>query len=162
VDDGIVATQVFSGATTTVPTATYTVTETGVQGYVANFSGDCDAFGEVTVGANEHKICFITNDDLPANVTLIKNVINNNGGTATPGSNWGLTVDGTPISNNSSRAVTSNVPHTINEAGRANYHFVGPITGTSTYGKSCPAVLGGSITLDEGETIVCTITNDDD
>lgn len=161
VDDGFVATQVFSGVTTTVPTATYTVTETGVQGYVATFSGDCDSDGSVTIGAGEHKVCFLTNNDLPANITLIKNVVNNSGGTATAGSAWGLKVDGATVSNNTSVAVLSNVPHTINETGRANYHFVGPITGTSTYGKSCPAVLGGSITLDEGETIVCTITNED-
>ncbi len=161
IDDGIVPTQVLSGATTTVPTGTYTITETGVAGYVATFSGDCDANGDITVGANEHKICYITNNDLPANITLIKNVINDNGGTATVNSAWGLKVDGNTVPNNTSVAVTSNAPHTINETGRAGYSFQGPITGTSSYGKSCPAVLGGSITLDEGETIVCTITNND-
>ncbi len=160
IDDGFVPTQVLSGSTTTVPVGTYTITETGVAGYVASFSGDCDQDGNVTVAENEEKTCILTNDDLPANITLIKNVINDNGGTATAASAWGLKVDGGTVPNNTSVAVTSNAPHTINETGRAGYHFVS-ITGTSTYGKPCPAVLGGSITLDEGETIVCTITNDD-
>lgn len=159
-DDGIVAAQVLSGATSTLPVGAYTVTETGVAGYEANFGGDCDVDGNVTIVNGQTKYCTITNDDLPANITLIKNVINNNGGTATAASAWGLKIDGTSISNNTSRSVTSNVAHTMSETGRVGYAFVS-ITGTSTYGKSCPAVLGGSITLDEGETIVCTITNDD-
>ena len=160
VDDGFVPTGVVSGATTTLPVGTYTVTETGVSGYVATFSGDCNADGDVTLTVGQEKTCVLTNNDLPANITLIKNVINNNGGTATAASAWGLKVDGGTINNNTSVAVTSNVPHTINETGRTGYHFVS-ITGTSTYGKLCPAVLGGPIILDEGETIVCTITNDD-
>ncbi|MDD5031794.1 MAG: hypothetical protein PHR36_01985, partial [Patescibacteria group bacterium] len=76
-------------------------------------------------------------------------------------SQFGLTIDGGLVQNSTSVAVTANTPHTISENGRAGYSFVAPITGTSNYGKSCPAVLGGSITLDEGEAIVCTITNDD-
>ncbi len=157
VDDGIVDTQVVSGVTTTVPAGAYNVTETGVPGYVASFSGDCNAFGEVTVGDGETKHCYITNNDLPANITLFK-VVTGIAPLATP-NQFGLRIDGGNVPHNSSVAVTSNSPHTINELGRAGYTFVGPITGTSSYGKSCPAVLGGSITLDEGETIVCTITN---
>ena len=159
-DDGIVASQVLSGATTTIPVGAYTVTETGVAGYEAIFSGDCDVDGNVTVVNGQTKYCTITNDDLPANITLIKNVVNNSGGTATASSAWGLKIDGITVSNNSSKAVTSNAPHTINETGRTGYTF-GSISGTSSYGKPCPAVLGSSITLDEGETIVCTITNND-
>ena len=159
-DDGIVASGVLSGATSTLPAGAYTVTETGVAGYQATFSGDCDQDGNVTVVDGQTKRCTITNNDLPANITLIKNVINNSGGTATAASAWGLKIDGVTVNNNTSRAVTSNAPHTINETGRTGYTFVSSV-GTSSYGKSCPAVLGGSITLDEGETIVCTITNGD-
>ncbi len=159
-DDGLVANPVTSGVTSTQPVGTYTVTETGVQGYQATFSGDCNANGDVTVVNNQTKYCTITNNDLPANITLVKNVINNNGGTATVNSAWGLKIDGLTVPHNASQAVTSNAPHAINETGRAGYHF-DSMLGTSTYGKSCPSVLNGTITLDEGETIVCTITNDD-
>ncbi len=163
VEDGIVTTQVDEGEATEVPVGSYTVTETGVQGYVASFSGDCDSEGNITVAEGETKTCTITNNDLPANITLFKNVINNtNDGDPNFGpTSFGLRIDGVLVQHNSSVAVLSNTPHTINETGRSGYAFVGPITGTSSYGKSCPAVLGGSITLDEGETIVCTITNDD-
>jgi predicted ribosomally synthesized peptide with SipW-like signal peptide len=157
VDDGIVTTQVVSSATTTVPTGAYSVSETGVPGYVATFTGDCDAFGNVTVTENQISHCYITNDDLPANITLFKNVT---GIAPLAGPTlFGLTIDGNNVPHNSSVAVNSNTPHTINELGRVGYTFQGPITGTSSYGKSCPAVLGGAVTLDEGETIVCTITN---
>jgi predicted ribosomally synthesized peptide with SipW-like signal peptide len=163
VDDNIVVVPLTSGVTTTVPVGTYNVTETGVPGYAASFSDDCDSDGNVTVLAGQTKYCTITNNDLPANITLFKNVINNtnDGDTNFGPTNFGLRVDGGNVPHNSSIAVVSNTPHTINEVGRIGYAFVGPITGTSSYGKSCPAVLGGAITLDEGETIVCTITNDD-
>lgn len=153
VDDGFVSTEVASGATSTIPAGTYSVTETGVGGYVASFSGDCDINGNVTLGVGEHKTCVLTNNDLPGNITLIKNVINH-GGTAQP-TQFGLMVDGILVQNNTSVAVTSNVPHTINETGRVGYTFVS-ITGH----PKCPAVLGGTATLDEGEAITCTITNE--
>ncbi len=157
VDNGIVTTPVTSSTTVTVTQGNYVVTETGVPGYVASFSGDCDSVGQLTLNAGDNKTCTITNNDLPVNITLVKNV------TGTPplasATLFGLTVDNILVLNNTSVATSSNVAHSINEAGRAGYTFVGPITGTSTYGKSCPAVLGGTITLDEGETIVCTITN---
>ena len=158
VDDGFVSTQVFSGATTTLNPGTYSVNETGVSGYVGSFSGDCDADGNVTLADGDHKTCIITNDDLPANITLIKNVIND--GPGTPGTaiptTFKLRIDGTLVPNNTSFAVTSNTPHVITEDSRAGYHFVS-ITGS----PKCPAVLGGTATLNEGEAITCTITNDD-
>lgn len=152
-DDGIVATGVLSGATSTLPIGAYTVTETGVSGYQASFSGDCDQDGNVTVVNGQTKYCTITNDDLPANITLIKSVINH-GGSATAASAWGLKVDGVTVNNNTSVPVSSNFAHTINETGRAGYHFV------SITGAGCPAVLGGTATLNEGQAITCTITNE--
>ncbi len=156
VDNGSTATNVTSGIPTNVAAGTYNVGETGVSGYIASFSGDCDSNGDITLAPGDNKQCTITNTDQEAHITLVKNVINNNGGTATPGSNWGLKIDGANVPNNSSVTVTSNTPHTINETGRAGYHFVS-ITGNA----KCPAVLGGTATLDEGESITCTITNDD-
>jgi predicted ribosomally synthesized peptide with SipW-like signal peptide len=160
VDNGTVITNVTSGIPTMVAPGNYTVNEDGSPGYVASFSGDCDQYGQITLNDGDDKTCVITNDDLPANITLFKNVINDNGGTAGP-TQFGLTLDGNLVMHNSSVSVLPNTPHSIGENGRAGYHFVS-ITGTSSYGKPCPDVLNGTITLDEGETIVCTITNDDD
>ena len=155
VDDGIVSQEVFSGATTTVPIGTYNVSEAGSDGYQASFTGACDAGGNVTIGANEEKTCIITNTELPAHITLIKVA------TGTPpfasNTTFGLTVDGNPTPTGASVAVTSNTPHIINEVGRTGYSFVS-ITGS----PQCPAVLGGTATLSEGQAITCTITNHKD
>jgi hypothetical protein len=152
VDNGVVTTGVTSGVQTVVSAGSYNVSETGISGYVGTFSGDCDAFGNIVLSDGDEKTCTITNNDLPANITLIKNV------TGIPPlanpSLFGLTIDGSPVPNNTSVAVNSNVAHIINELGRVGYTFVN-ITGS----PKCPAVLGGTATLDEGEAITCTITN---
>jgi predicted ribosomally synthesized peptide with SipW-like signal peptide len=156
VDNYMTPFPVTSGVPVQVPPGNYVVTETGIMGYVASFSGpDCDQFGQVTLNAGDNKSCTIVNNDLPGNITLIKNVINDNGGTAGP-TMFGLNIDGNLVQNNTSVAVNSNIPHTINEVGRVGYTFVSIIGNIK-----CPAVLGGTATLDEGEAIICTITNDD-
>lgn len=155
-DNGTTEIGVTSGVPTAVPATTYTITETGVPGYVASFSGDCNASGIITLAPGDNKTCTITNNDLSANITIIKAVINDNGGTATANSAWGLRIDGNIVPNNTSVAVAANTPHAINEDGRAGYAFQS-ITGNA----KCPAVLGGTATLDEGESITCTITNND-
>jgi hypothetical protein len=152
VDDGIVSTQVLSGATTTLPTGAYNVSETGVSGYVGTYGGDCDAIGNVTVTANQHKVCTINNVDLVANITLIAVA------TGTPPlvnpTVFQMFVDGTPVPNNTSIGVTSNSAHVITQTPRSGYVFQS-LTGS----PQCPAVLGGTATLSEGQAITCTITN---
>ncbi|OHA41324.1 MAG: hypothetical protein A3G59_00760 [Candidatus Taylorbacteria bacterium RIFCSPLOWO2_12_FULL_47_20] len=157
IDNGITNTPVSSGVSIQVAPGNYTVTETGVSGYVASFNSladDCDANGQLTLVPGDNKTCVITNDDQPALITLIKSVINNSSGNAQP-NQFGLRVDGGLVQNNTSVPVTANSSHTINEDGRVGYSFV------SITGAGCPAVLGGSITLNEGESVTCTITNDD-
>ena len=149
--DGFVSTGVVSGVTNTLPLATYFVSETGVSGYRATFSGDCNAVGQVTLVANDNKNCTITNTEIPASITLIKNVTGT--GTLASPNVFGLKVDGGLVLNNTSVPVTSNTPHTISEDGLTGYTFV------SMTGTGCPSSLGGTATLNEGEAITCTITN---
>ena len=156
---GTVVTNVTSGATTTFAADNYIITETGISGYVASFSGDCDASGQITLNPGDAKTCTITNNDLPGNITLIKSVINNNGGIKQP-VQFPLLVDGSLVQNNTATSTLANIAHTINETQQSGYTFISML-GVSNYGQSCPAVLGGSITLAEGEAITCTITNDD-
>ena len=152
VDNGVVTTPVTSAVTTFVNSGTYSVSETGVSGYVGTYGGDCNAFGEVVLNNGDDKHCTITNNDLPGNITLVKNV------TGTPplagASTFGLTIDGSPVPNNTSVAVNSNISHAISEIGRVGYQFVS-ITGSPKW----TAILNGSDTLDEGEAITCAITN---
>ncbi len=47
-----------------VATGTYTVSEDAVAGYAANFSGDCDSSGSISLLSGDTKTCTITNDDI--------------------------------------------------------------------------------------------------
>jgi len=119
-------------------------------GYQSGLSADCTG----TVTSGETKICTIINDDVAPTLTLVKNVTNNNGGTAGI-NNFGMTINGSPVISGEVFIAFSNTPYVIDEAGLAGYQFVN-ITGTG-----CPTQLGGTVTLNEGESVTCTITNDD-
>ncbi len=86
---------------------------------------------------------------------MIKDVITDDGGDALP-DDFGISINGVEVVSGSSTLVAANTSHTINELGLDGYEFVS-ITGDD----KCPSELGGSVTLDEGEGITCTITNDD-
>ncbi len=133
----------------------HVVSETGVSGYAALFSDDCDVDGNVTLVVGDPKTCTLTNDDIKPNITLYKSVINNNGGTAGP-ADFSMRIDGVLVPSGTSKLVTANAAHTITEDAKAGYHFEN-ISGS----PECPAVLGGTATLNEGQAITCTITNDD-
>lgn len=134
---------------------TYTISELGVNGYAASFSGDCDPSShEIVLASGENKVCTITNDDISPVITLIKSVTNDNGGTATP-NQFLLRVNATAVPTGSSLAVNANTNHTINEDAKAGYTF------QSLTGSGCPATLGGTVNLAPGQSITCTITNND-
>ncbi|MEK7180057.1 MAG: hypothetical protein AAB706_01135 [Patescibacteria group bacterium] len=150
------ATAVSNGVANVLAPGSYVVTEIGVSGYQATFSGDCNAGGQITLVAGQNKQCTITNDDIAPNVTLIKSVTNNGTppGTAPP-FQFTLRVDGNVVPQNTSVAVTANSSHSITEDPKAGYSF------TSITGANCPTNLGDLFSLNEGQAITCTITNDD-
>lgn len=92
---------------------------------------------------------------LPGKLTLVKKVINDDGGLAGP-NDFGLAIDGSPVDSGQAVEVAAGQSVTINETGLSGYRFVS-ITGD----VQCPAVLGGSIIVGAGDDIHCTITNDD-
>ncbi|MBI4426269.1 MAG: DUF11 domain-containing protein [Candidatus Kerfeldbacteria bacterium] len=149
------ATLVQSGVQNGFNADDYIISETNQSGYAATISGDCAANGSITLNPGDVKECTITNNDIAPTITLIKNVINNNGGDAGP-NDFGLTIGGTAVSSGQPLPVAANTPVALNEAGLAGYNFVS-LTGDT----KCPQGLGGTVTLDEGEDITCTITNDD-
>src|SRR5207302_10265805 len=66
-----------SGTTRKLSPGSYSVAESGGRaGYAASFAG-CTG----TIAAGESKTCTVTNDDQPAHLTVIKTVVNDNGGT---------------------------------------------------------------------------------
>ena len=152
---------VTSGAAITLNANTaYAINETGLDGYAfMALTGDskCPSVlgGTVTLDEGESVSCTISNDDAASTITLIKIVINDNGGNA--GENdFGISIGGTTVSSNSTTTVDSNTAYAIDEAGLSGYDFV------SITGDGCPASLGGTVTLDEGQNVTCTITNNDD
>lgn len=98
-------------------------------------------------------VCIFTNTLQQGTITLIKNVINNNGGSAGV-NNFGLSIGGTSVASGQTLMLSPG-SYAINEAGLNGYAFVS-ITGTD-----CPAQLGGNVVLANGQDITCTITNND-
>jgi uncharacterized repeat protein (TIGR01451 family) len=135
----------------------YTITE-GAAG-TADLANYTTTFGEGCSGTLEHfgdtGTCTITNTLKAApKLTVIKHVVNDNGGTASAG-NFTLTVTGsspTPASFAGSEAGTVVTlqpgPYAVNEAAVSGY--------STTKGASCAGSL-----IHFGDTATCTVTNDD-
>ncbi|HLD96221.1 MAG TPA: hypothetical protein VI794_00635 [Patescibacteria group bacterium] len=138
-----------------VPQGTYTVTEESADGYGTSY----DNCSEVFIPNGGSETCTVTNDDTAPTITLYKEVINLDGGTAGP-NDFGLTIGDTAVTSGQTLEVDANTPYALNEAGLFGYAFVS-LTGGEEREDDCPSVLGGTVTLNEGENISCTITNDD-
>jgi len=112
--------------------------------------------GEVSVEAGDEIICLITNRDIQPSITLTKIVETVYGPELRD--DFDISIDGTIVLSGSTTYVNSNTPLAIDEIqpNLFGYEFK-DITGN----PKCPAVLGGTVTLDEGEDISCTITNRD-
>lgn len=150
------STQVLSGVENGFDAGSYFVSEIELQGYTASdWGGACAADGSITLEVGGVYLCTITNDDEPASITLIKEVTNNNGGNAGV-NDFGLTIGGTSVTSGQVLSVNSNTPYALDEAGLTGYTFV------SLTGAGCPQSLGDTVTLNEGGSITCTITNDDE
>ncbi len=134
----------------TVDPGFYTVTEPSVTGYNTSYN-NCE---NINIPKDGTVTCTITNDDIAPTVTLIKNIVKDDGGTA--GENdFGLTVGGNPANSGVAVQVMANTPVAIDETGLSGYKFV------SITGEGCPSALGETVSLALGQNITCTITNDD-
>jgi hypothetical protein len=132
---------------------------------------------KIALAAAEQVTCTITNNDNPPSLTLNKVVVNDNGGTR-PESDWNLTATGalgspTNLSGPGaagSADVTSGATfkadtYTLAETGT----YAGYTNGTTYSCVKTPAggsagapVVSNSITLANGDSAICTITNNDD
>ena len=109
--------------------------------------------GSVTLAPGDNKVCTITNDDRPeppATITLIKHVINDDGGDAIV-SDFDLFLNG--------QQVTSGVATTVDpgtySASETN------LSGYTASAWSGHCAANGTVTVAAGEDKVCQITNDD-
>src|SRR6185295_9814239 len=130
--------------------------------------------GSVTLAVGDAAICTITNDDKAASLTVVKRVVNDNGGTAVVGA-FGLTstagtlafgngaTDGTNILKYTATTLTglsAGIAYTLHENTLTGY-TEGNWSCTGTSGLSNTNAQNGSVTLAVGDAAICTITNDD-
>ncbi|HTK05106.1 MAG TPA: SdrD B-like domain-containing protein, partial [Candidatus Eisenbacteria bacterium] len=135
-----------TGTTVTMNAGTYSVTELSVAGYVGSASADCSG----TIANGQSKTCTITNDDVQPTLTLVKTVVNNNGGTLQV-SDFPLNISGNPTTSGASNGLNAG-SYTAGEQSAFGYS-------ASAWGGDCAA--DGSVSLSVGENKTCTITNDD-
>src|SRR5205085_2931885 len=129
----------------------YSVDEAAVSGYTKSLGANCSG----TIANGQTKSCTITNDDQAATLTVIKHVIDNNGGTATA-ANFTMTLSaGSPASfpgaESPGTAVTTN----------ANTAYSFGETGATGCARSNSTACASSIGLAPGGSATCTVTNDD-
>ena len=132
---------------------TFNVNETGLPaGYIqTGLTGDCS--GAIVAGVT--KVCTVTNDDVPPRLTVIKHVVNDNGGTATA-NQWTMNVTATnPSSASFPGAEAPGTTITLNAGAFSVAESPGPA------GYVQVSAVGCSGTIAVGESKTCTITNDD-
>ncbi len=143
---------------------------------------DDDTF-TVALGLGDDVTCTVTNDDDPASLTVVKKVINDNGGTTaaedfdiavadSSAGDQGLALaDTTPAEGYDSQAEdTLNGlaadTYTITEAGEDGYTWLSTscvVTGTATeVTVTGDTDSGYDVDLGNGDDVTCTLVNDDD
>ena len=154
-----------------VSAGNHTVSEDGLEGYApGSWGGDCNPDGSITLNPGDNATCTITNDDTAAtSLVLVKQVINNHGGTATA-ADWTLAASpatgttGLTGFDGPGPMVTS--PEAF-VAGTYDLSESSTLWSLAEYAQGTWQCNGGSmddadtITLAEGDTVTCTIVNDD-
>jgi hypothetical protein len=145
---------VLSGVATKKLPGTYVIDETLLSGYTFDgVTGDCYMDGDVIkidVALGESVSCTLKNSDIAPKLTLIKTVV---GGTASP-NDFLLTIGGLAATSGTTYEKMAGVAYSIDETDLEFYVF-GEITGD----PECPSDLGGTVTMDVGDDVTCTITN---
>jgi len=144
-------TAVTSGVKNSFNAGAHTASETTQAGYAASvWGGDCDDDGSITLALADDKTCTITNNDQQAYITVIKVVINDNGGSALP-DDFLLTLAGTGTTNGTAVPVNPGT-YKAGETLLSGYTFIG-------FSGDCDSE--GNTTVALGESKTCTLTNDD-
>ncbi|MDX9855927.1 MAG: hypothetical protein RBS86_03900, partial [Candidatus Moranbacteria bacterium] len=145
----------------------HVVSEDTLPGYTPSvWNTDCDADGNVTVAPGGSATCDITNDDDAPSLTVVKEVINDNGGNAVVSDfnielndgNPALTFDGGSTNGDTTTytatpTVVANTLYTLTE---------GDVDGYTEGSWSCEdddtqQPVSHPVTLDEGQSVTCTI-----
>ena len=127
--------------------------------------------GSVVVPLGQNITCTIQNDDQPGSLTIIKHIVNDNGGTKIVGdfgltSNAGTLTPFTSASEGTNQTKYTSQKVTVN---RGNYTFSeNDVAGYTEGTWSCTptaatgtAFNNGSVFVDNGKDVTCEITNND-
>ena len=141
------------GDAVTLDPGGYSVLFRPQDGYVPHFAGDC--LGAIAAG--ETRSCTVTFDDLPAWLTVIVEVVNDDGGTAVA-SDWTIAVTGTDATPSSFAGAAAPGTTVTLDAGPYGVFLArgGPSGYTTAFGAGCT----GTIALVENR--ICRITHDDE
>ncbi|MEP9383076.1 SpaA isopeptide-forming pilin-related protein [Nocardioides cheoyonin] len=147
------------------PGVEYTISESGPSGY-EHSAPVCESVTRQrtsTVGPLDPldtELCTFTNILNPGHLTLVKQVTNDNGGTAVA-TDWTLNADGpTPVSGPSGDPLVTNVDV---EAGDYDLSETDGPGGYAAGDWDCGDAeqTGSTVTVEAGEDVTCTIVNDD-
>jgi len=143
-----------TGVTKTITSfGPYDVTEATVAGYrLVHASPGCEG----TIRPGDSVVCVLTNADVPAKLTVVKQVVNDHGGMKTA-ADFTITIQGVvAVGGNTFAGSVSGVTKTLTSVGAYS------VTEASVAGyvlKSSSAGCSGTIALGEEKT--CVLTNDD-
>lgn len=141
----------------TFQAGTYTLSEIGPSGYLASdwvCTGGVQVGNLITIALGESVSCSITNDDILPTLTVIKNVINDAGGTLTP-ADFTINITGSYVSLPSFPGAEAPGTTVTLFPGSFSVNEI-PVIGYSTaYSADC----SGTIAISNTKT--CTITNND-
>lgn len=155
---------VNSGETKTLSSgATYAIDEAGLTGYsFVRITGDakCPSVlgGTISLSPGDDISCTIINDDIAPSLTLVKEVNNDNGGTATT-TDWILTATGLDQT-----TISGEGGATSDSAFKTGTYSLTESAGPSGYTAgdwSCDGgtQVGNTVKLDNGQSSTCTIIN---
>jgi uncharacterized membrane protein YgcG len=144
---------VYAGTQVFIPiNEPFVVNEVADTGYVATFQGDCSG----TASFAELKLCTVTNDDAPTGtLTVIKTVVNDDGGTAVAGDFTLLFNDENAEGVTIFQGDASGTVFTIGAGSTYNVTENPPSNYQASFSNDCGGVMQG------GSNVVCIVTNDD-
>ena len=161
--DGAPATQVDPHEVTP---GVHVISELDRLGYVQTGIGCIDVATQAVVGdggtvdlaAGQEVTCVVANAAIPAQLTVKKAVINDNGGNAVPG-DFNLQIDGVTQTQGEPHDVKAGL-HTVSEEPVDGYRLVALVCTDDANGQTLVYKNGITLALDQHAT--CTLTNDDD
>jgi CSLREA domain-containing protein len=147
-----------AGTLYTLTPGTFAVAADAVKGYTLGTSGACGN-GSVTLALGETKTCSVTADDIAPRLTVINDVVNDSGGTATSDQfDVHVRSGGQDVSGSPQPGSTTGTTYTLS-AGGYEVAADGVDAYAATIAGDCAA--SGAITLAVGDVKTCRITNDD-